>query len=60
VAILAGLGTGVYRDVDDAIARCLRFGERFEPDPAVHDAYEERFGAFQALMAAEVAHDHRP
>jgi len=60
VAMLAGLGTGVYQDVDDAIARCLRFGERFEPDPAVHDAYEERHAAFQALMAAEVARDHRP
>jgi xylulokinase len=60
VAMLAGLGTGVYRDVDDAIARCVRFGVRLEPDPAVHDAYEEHYAAFQALMAAEVARDHRP
>jgi xylulokinase len=59
VAMLAGLGTDVYRDVDDAIARCVRFGARLEPDPAVHDAYEERYGAFQALMAADIARDHR-
>lgn len=60
VAMLAGLGTGVYRDVDEAIDRCLRFGERFEPDPAVHDAYEERYAAFQALAAAEVVRSRRP
>jgi xylulokinase len=55
VAMLAGLGTGVYRDVDDAIDRCLRFGDRLEPDPTTRDAYDERFAAFQALSAAEVA-----
>jgi Sugar (pentulose and hexulose) kinases len=60
VAMLAGLGTGVYRDVDEAIARCVRFGERLEPDPSVRDAYEGRYAAFQALMAAEVAREACP
>jgi xylulokinase len=52
VAMLAGLGAGVYRDVEDAIARCVRWEATIEPDPAAHAAYDEAYGAFQALMQA--------
>ena len=31
VAMLAGLGAGVYRDLDEAIARCVRPGPAIEP-----------------------------
>jgi xylulokinase len=53
VAMLAGIGVGVYRDVDEAIARCLHIGERFDPDPANHDVYAEGYAAFLDLMRAE-------
>jgi sugar (pentulose or hexulose) kinase len=55
VAMLAGLGAGVYRDVPEAIDRCVRFADRFEPDPANAEAYEDAYAAFQELMAAEIA-----
>jgi sugar (pentulose or hexulose) kinase len=55
VAMLAGIGVGVYRDVDEAIARCLHLGDRFEPDPDARATYEERFAAFGQLMGADVA-----
>ena len=55
VAMLAGIGVGVYRDVDEAIASCLHLGDRFEPDPQARAVYEDRYAAFQALMGADVA-----
>ncbi|MCJ7710791.1 MAG: FGGY-family carbohydrate kinase, partial [Chloroflexi bacterium] len=54
VAMLAGIGVGVYRDADEAIARCLHLGDRFEPDPDVSALYEEQYAEFQALMGADV------
>lgn len=55
VAMLTGMGVGVYRDVDDAVARCLHIGERYEPDPANHAVYEDGYTAFLALMGSEAA-----
>lgn len=53
VAMLAGIGVGAYRDVDDAIAQCVRLGDRVEPDPANQAAYEEHYAAFRSLEAAD-------
>lgn len=55
VAMLAGLGAGVYRDLDEAIARCVRFEERLEPDPSVAARYDQAFAAWQTLAASTVA-----
>jgi xylulokinase len=53
VAMLAGLGTGVYRSVDEAIARCVRSDRAVEPDPATHAVYDARYEAFKALLAGD-------
>ena len=45
VAMLAGLGTGLYASVDDAVGRCVRPDESIEPDPRVADRYAERYAA---------------
>ena len=55
VAMLAGLGAGIYRDVDDAIARSVRLASPIEPDPAAHVHYDERFAAWRQLASADVA-----
>lgn len=55
VAMLAGLGAGIYRDVDDAIRRCVHLTRPIEPDRAVHARYEERFAAWRRLAASDVA-----
>jgi xylulokinase len=52
VAMLAGLGAGLYRDPDDAVARCVRPDPPVEPDPAATAAYDERYPAFTALVAS--------
>ena len=54
VAMLAGLGAGLYDDVEDAIRRCVNLAKPIEPDPARHSHYDERYGAWRELVAANV------
>ena len=58
VAMLAGIGIGVYRDVDAAVARCVRPGPVIEPDPASRARYDEASGRYRDLVAAPVARRH--
>jgi sugar (pentulose or hexulose) kinase len=55
VAMLAGLGAGVYRDVEDAIRRCVRLAPPIEPDSGTKAQYDERFAAWRELAATHVA-----
>ncbi len=55
VTMLAGLGAGIYRDVDEAIARCVHLSPPIEPDPATHARYDASFGAWRELAASAVA-----
>ena len=52
VAMLAGLGAGLYRDPDDAVARCVRPDPPVEPAPAAPAADDERYPAFTARVAS--------
>lgn len=54
VAMLAGLGAGVYPDVADAIERCVRREAVIEPDPATVALYDERFAAYRELVGSAV------
>ncbi len=48
-AILAGIGTGVYKNEDDAFKQVYR-GERiYEPDAATHEKYKELYARFEKL-----------
>ena len=49
VAMLAGLGAGVYRDPAEAIERCVRLEPAVEPDPATRAAYAEARAAYREL-----------
>jgi sugar (pentulose or hexulose) kinase len=60
VAMLAGLGAGLFRDVDDAIARCVHPDEPIIPDAGVRELYGDRSVAFDALRTAGVVHRKRP
>jgi xylulokinase len=55
VAMIAGLGAGIYHDVDDAIRRCVHLASPIEPDPSTHALYDERFAAWRQLAAARMA-----
>jgi xylulokinase len=49
VAMLAGLGIGIYRDPSEAIARCSRSEPAIEPDLTVREAYDDAAAAYRTL-----------
>ena len=51
-ALLGGVAGGVFDDVDDAVARCVRVTEVVEPDPAWRDAYAELLPRYRAIYPA--------
>ena len=52
-ALLGGVAGGVFADASEAVARCVRVGERpVEPDPELRDAYGELHERFRALYPA--------
>jgi xylulokinase len=52
-AMLAGVGAGWYRDVDEAVVATLRLAERgIQPDPANREVYREAYGSYRTLFDA--------
>jgi xylulokinase len=51
-AILAGIGSGVYQDEEDAFRQVHRAGRVYEPDPANHAMYGELAARFDKLHPA--------
>jgi xylulokinase len=56
-ALLGGVAGGVFADVHDAVARCVRVGETIEPKRAWVAAYAERRARFTSLYPALKALD---
>ncbi len=54
VAMLAGLGAGVYRDPAEAIARCVRADPPVEPHREAVARYDEAYPSYQALIRDSV------
>ena len=50
-ALLAGIGVGLYRDLDDATARAVRAGPTRVPDPTHVPLYDELYGRWLAVKA---------
>ena len=51
-ALLGGVAAGVFADVSDAVARCIRVVDVVEPDPVLVAAYAELHPRFRALYPA--------
>ena len=51
-ALLAGVRAGVFADVEEAVARCVRVRERIEPDPDWVEAYAHGYARFRRLYPA--------
>ena len=52
VAMVAGLGIGIYGSTEDAIRRCVRPDPPIEPDPALAATYADAFDRFRQLVAS--------
>lgn len=52
VAILAGIGAGLYRDEQDAYEQVYKPGQVYEPDEKLHSQYKEWFDTFEKIYPA--------
>ena len=52
VAMLAGLGAGVYRDPAEAIEQCVRLAPPVQPNPTTRGAYDEARAAYRELASS--------
>jgi autoinducer 2 (AI-2) kinase len=48
-AMYAGIGAGIYRDLDEVVDRVVRFDRTVEPDPANRAAYDDAFARWSAV-----------
>jgi xylulokinase len=51
-AMLAGVATGAFRDLEQAVGAMIATRSRFVPDPATKVVYEEGYRRYQDLFAA--------
>ena len=51
-ALLAGVRSGVFADVEEAVARCVRVRDRIEPDADWAEAYERGYARYRLLYPA--------
>ena len=51
-ALLAGAGVGVFSDVKDAVAKCLKISRRIEPDAAASAEYANLFARYRRIHDA--------
>jgi xylulokinase len=50
--MLGGVAGGLFGDVDEAVAACVRVRDQIDPEPAWLDIYAERRERFSALYPA--------
>lgn len=58
VAILAGAATGAFESVAQGLERMVRVRQRYEPDPALHVQYMEKYQVFAQIYPALAAINH--
>jgi len=53
-AVLAGVGAGIYRDLEDAVERVFKVKDTFEPDPSVKATYDRMFAVYRDIYEAAI------
>lgn len=48
-AILAGSGSGVFKDIEEGCRRLVKLNKKFTPDPAMFDKYQEVYLRYKRL-----------
>jgi len=52
-AIFAGIGAGVFQDVEEGVAKTVHFAEPVQPDPAHVEVFHQRYETYRQLDARE-------
>ena len=42
-SILAGIGSGIFSDPIDAVKKCVKIVDTIQPDPKMHDLYQNLY-----------------
>ena len=50
LAMCAGIGAGLYKDYDDAIAKCVRLRPRINPNPETVEKLNKRYAEWKMLI----------
>lgn len=53
-AILAGYGAGIYESIEEGVKKTVRLEHTFEPDPENHRIYEQLYGVWRKVYAAQL------
>lgn len=48
-AVLAGMGTGAFTDLESVLEDCVTVDERFDPNPSAHLAYNQLFPLYKEV-----------
>lgn len=48
-AILAGVGTGIFKDIESACKKCIRINKRFEPENKNYDQYQKIYQKYLSI-----------
>lgn len=54
-AILAGVGVGLYADVEEAVERTVKWDRQFQPDSSVKPVYDALYANWKKLYPAQLA-----
>jgi xylulokinase len=52
VALVAGTSVGIFASLADAVERCVRVAQRFDPNTGLRARYDERYSRFRELVRA--------
>ena len=53
-AMLAGIGVGIYKDADDAAAKCVRFDKTYNPNMDNHKIYQDMYPVWEEVYKAQL------
>jgi len=53
-AMLAGVGSGIYKDLDDAVSKVVRFEKTYQPNIENHNTYQTLFERWKKVYEAQL------
>lgn len=52
--MLAGVGSGIYKDLDDAVSKVVRFEKTYQPNIENHNIYQTLFERWKKVYKAQL------